>query len=960
MSGHELLAESPCLETESKLSCVYLNARSLANKLDFFHYEIFVSNNFPDVVFVTETWLDESYPNSLFDCKNDYQIFRKDRVNGGGGGVAIFVKNSISCQLLDVPLIGELEAMVVKVLINNSSYLLANCYKPHITDIHLLPLLENFFKFLVKKNNSVVLAGDFNLPGINWRIPIAPPTFKQDLFLEMFHKFGFYQKVNEPTRLDNLLDLILINEPSLVQDLLVMPPMANCDHNVISFSVVTDRLNSKSEACSERKYSWKKMDSLGIEVQLDITNWSDVFRGCSSAEEYWLNFKFFCIDLFNKFIPVQNSSQSQARPKKSKYPSNVRHLFNKKKHAYRMKKSNPSFETNIAYSLAVKECKKALVSAALLNEQEVLNSPDPKKFFSFVSKKFNTKSNVSTLLVDSEPKISDSEKANALSCQFSSVFVVDNVSFNDDDSKTVDIDDIDTPTMPEELITRCVVHKALLELKIGSAIGPDGIPPLFLKKFASQLCTPLQTIFTHSFDEGRLPDDWKSANIIPIFKGKGKTCDPSNYRPISLTSVTGKVMEKVLKNAISKFLARHGILSRSQHGFMRGKSTQTQLLECLNDWTASIDRMDCIDVLYLDISKAFDSISHRILLKKLQKCGIRGKYAAWISSFLRNRTQSVRVGKAKSKASPMLSGVPQGSVLGPLLFLIFINDLPDVVLNSCLKIFADDSKIYFCCKSQVDYARFIYDVRKVFGWISRNLLTVALHKCEILHLGSNNSMRSCVVDTQVIPSSAVVKDLGVLMSPQLKFEEHISRICSNAYQRINLVFRTFVTRSPDFLRSMFVVYCRPLLEYNTCIWSPYLLQYINMVENVQRRFTKRIPGLSDMSYRQRLDSLSLQTLETRRLHYDLIQAFKIIKGFDDLCVTDFFEFVRESSSTRGHNFKLYPPKFNKNLRKYFFSNRIVNCWNSLTFDAVNSTSVASFKKQLSSVNLERFTKYRFD
>ena len=190
------------------------------------------------------------------------------------------------------------------------------------------------------------------------------------------------------------------------------------------------------------------------------------------------------------------------------------------------------------------------------------------------------------------------------------------------------------------------------------------------------------------------------------------------------------------------------------------------------------------------------------------------------------------------------------------------------------------TKIYFCCKSNFDYCSFIYDVRKVFGWTTLNLLSVAMNKCEILHLGVNNPNRPCVIGSRVIPSTNVVKDLGVLISNPLKFEEHISRICAKAYQRIGIIFRSFVSRQPEFLRSMFTVYCRPILEYNTCIWSPYLLSLINMLENVQRRFTKRVPGFACKSYQERLSELKLQTLETRRLHYDLVQTFKIVHGLD--------------------------------------------------------------------------------
>ena len=256
MKGHGTVAV-PTIE--KNLRCFYLNARSLTNKLDFFNLEIIENNNFPDIIFVTETWLDESFSNSLFECKNSYQIFRKDRTCGRGGGVAIFVKNEISCSPLEVPNIGSLEAIAVKIIFKNKCFVLDNCYKPHITDTHLLPYIDKFLSCLSKNNNSVLLTGDFNLPGIDWVLPSAPPIFDQSKFLDVFLKYGFYQIVRDATRYNNILDLIFTNEPHCTKNFVVLPPIANCDQNVLKFSLMYENENDSLCSAEAPQYLWSKM-----------------------------------------------------------------------------------------------------------------------------------------------------------------------------------------------------------------------------------------------------------------------------------------------------------------------------------------------------------------------------------------------------------------------------------------------------------------------------------------------------------------------------------------------------------------------------------------------------------------------------------------------------------------------------------------------------------------------------
>ena len=353
------------------------------------------------------------------------------------------------------------------------------------------------------------------------------------------------------------------------------------------------------------------------------------------------------------------------------------------------------------------------------------------------------------------------------------------------------------------------VSNVLRRLKASYAAGLDELPATVLKKLAQQISFPLSVIFQQSYETGTLPDDWSKAKIRPIFKNGSRT-DAANYRPISLTSVCCKVMERVVKDFLSDHLRANNIITASQHGFLAKKSTETQLLECVNDWTGSLNRHENVDVFYMDISKAFDVVSHPKLLYKLKKYKITGKFFNWISAFLSTRTQCVNIGKFMSTEETVSSGVPQGSVLGPLLFLLYINDLPEVVKASTVKIFADDTKLYLSRPKDMTFDALYDDIERLLEWTAENQLGIAFHKCNMLHLGQNNPKANYIFEDCQIPAVQVVKDLGVFVSDNMKFDVHVSKICAKAHRMCGLIFKCFMCRDYDFLLSIFCTFVRPI------------------------------------------------------------------------------------------------------------------------------------------------------
>jgi hypothetical protein len=382
------------------------------------------------------------------------------------------------------------------------------------------------------------------------------------------------------------------------------------------------------------------------------------------------------------------------------------------------------------------------------------------------------------------------------------------------------------------------------------------------------------------------------------------------------------------------------------------------LLECTNDWTYIIDNKEGVDVVYLDVSKAFDTVSHAKLLYKLDQYGVKGKLRGWIASFLQGRKQRVKVRGSFSAWKNVTSGVPQGSVLGPLLFLVYINDIASVCQRSTVKIFADDCKLYYKCNLDSDFDALVNDVKLMFDWMDENQLKVAIHKCFVLHFGNSNPKRSLRITDSNIIGAQKIKDLGVTISDNLKFSEHCTEIASKGFRTSNLIFRSFVYKDRAFLTNLFRTYVRPCLEYCCSVWNPHMIRDINCIERVQRRFTKRVPGLWDVPYQERLKILNLELLERRRLAIDLVTCFKIIYNFVNLKFTDFFQYAPVARN-RGHSKKLFLPRSHSDIRKHFFAHRVVNVWNALPETVVTSPSVAAFKNRLKRVDLSPYLKYKF-
>ena len=388
-------------------------------------------------------------------------------------------------------------------------------------------------------------------------------------------------------------------------------------------------------------------------------------------------------------------------------------------------------------------------------------------------------------------------------------------------------------------------------------------------------------IWRSALDLGVTPEVLKRSVVVPIHKG-GSKGDPANYRPVSLTSHLVKIFEKIIRKKIVAYMDEYKLFSSSQHGFTAGRSCVSQLLAHFDKILCLLELGRNVDTIYLDFSKAFDKVDHKILMKKLKSIGVGGKIAKWIHSFLHGRIQEVIVNGVKSKPAPVLSGVPQGSVLGPLLFIIMMIDIDTDLLHSFLSSFADDTRVSKDINGLVDTFKLQRDLNAIYAWASINNMKFNADKFELIRYGKDEDLKEISKylssDGKLIKGKSDVKDLGVIMSDDCTFKQHIEKVVNKSCDTSSWILRTFTLRSRELMLTLWKSLVIPHLDYCSQLWSPHLRSEIQKLEMTQRSFIRKIEGMYGLSYWNQLKQLKLFSVERRRERYMIMYIWYIIEG----------------------------------------------------------------------------------
>ncbi len=888
-----------------------------------------------DIVAVTETWLGNEVPDTMVCSVADYLIFRKDRRGRVGGGVCFFIRKNLNPVL--VPLddqFTDLELLAVDLVQDKVRIRLLLLYRPPDTSTEIdYQLHDCFNSLLLNYTGLIYVLGDFNLPGINWDTLRASGSLesKEEQWLHMLTSLGLSQLVSEPTRLETILDLFFTSDISTVISLQTGPNFSTSDHCSVLFSLHLPSVTRKAEFRKTRNFF--KADFQAMSEYFAAVQWDQLFANCYSLEDLWICFKDIVHRGIDLFVPFKKVVQQGRR-----YPKFIRRIISKRKVLWKQRKSDSGAKQ---YKDVTIQLRNLLKEFSLQQEEQILNSGDLKSFFRFVSTKLRGRTPVATLKTPDHSFVSvDRDKSQLLNTFFASVFT-------QDDGRKPFFPNRVNGFLSQISFTTGKVLKALKSLPKKTSRTPTDIPALVLRQCAFVLAEPLSVIYQRSFDSGTLPLDWLQSLVCPIYK-KGLMSDPGNYRPVSLTANCCKGMERVILCDALSFLNSHKVFAPSQHGFRKFRSTLTQLLESTNDWTLAVKDKKSVDIVYLDFAKAFDTVSHIKLIQKLGSYGLSGRLLAWIKAYLTGRTQRVVINQSESDSLPVISGVPQGGVLSSLLFLLYVNDLPDFVQNSTVKIFADDVKIYLAFSELWETDRLREDLALICQWANEWQLVLAFLKCEILHLGIKNPRTDYFLGLTKLKSKDTLRDLGILMSSSMKFSEHCSTIAAKAMQRTSLLFRVFTTTKVHPYIRAYKAYVRPILEYGSPVWNPHLQGDILRLERVQRYFTRRLLvriSQTPLSYQDRLSCFGLESLRLRRLKTDLIYYYKILNGHIPLDPNLFFT-QRTASRTRGHPKKLLVPDMRVDVRKFSFACRSIDRWNSLPNDVILAPSLPVFSKRL--------------
>ena len=467
-----------------------------------------------------------------------------------------------------------------------------------------------------------------------------------------------------------------------------------------------------------------------------------------------------------------------------------------------------------------------------------------------------------------------------------------------------------------------------------------------LREAAPAISASLTKLFNLSIQNGQLPDDWKIGNITPVHK-KGKKELVENYRPISLTSLVVKTLERLIYNRVFAFVDSNNLLSNQQYGFRPVYSCTSQLILLFHTWDKNLDERSSTDVIFLDFEKAFDSVPHDRLLLKLNQYGISGELLTWFSKFLTNRYQRVVLEGYHSDLVLVRSGVPQGSILGPLLFLLYVNDIPDH-LSSTTAMFADDTLLYDRCPSTETSISIQESLDQANEWCGKWLLRTNAKKCEPMKFTRARKSASCnySIDNKPLSQVSTHKHLGVILSEDLSWKSHILSITARANRLLGLLKRTFGIHSKALLVG-YKIMVRPLLEYACQVWDPHEKYLVEKLERVQRNVTRWIIG-RDTSYEDRMKSIKLPSLTQRKEYLGLVQLFKFVGGHSAVNIDDFVSFNKRSSRN-SHCYKLYKPSCRTNILKYSFWHRYIDKWNSLPESLVKHDKLYSFKKGLEEI-----------
>ena len=848
----------------------------------------------------------------------------------------------------------------------NLNIIIIGIYRPPRADDNSFKLcLQKIDEFISKHEGAdIQMTGDLNLRFIDWNTRAFTSSSLLKSETSCAHNlFSFMdthmlnQLVTEFTRKDkSILDLVITNNPQAIHSI-TTEKVSFTDHDIVWTNLLYRKLTKIPNSTKPQPDSpldninLNRADWDSIRNDLSQINWQNYLKD-KDVEETNTLIKKSLTDTCCKHAPAHpnKSSNKLYIPPKRRSLIKIRKRLNQKINICKYLKP-PGSSTEKLQKLNKRrgqielEIRDSIKEEAMKKEFEAIEKikTNPRAFFTYAKKKSKVLTSIGPLQDKNKKLQSDpTTMSNILQDQYKT-------AFSDPDSGEKNQPQQDTTNVPEFkdiTFTEEDVIKAINELGINSAPGPDKIPAKLIKECKDQLAPALVILWRRSLDSGLIPEDLLTQTIIPIFKKENKSL-ASNYRPISLTSHFIKIFERVLRDKLVHHLESNNLIIPQQHGFRRYRSTLTQLIHHFDIILQILESSKNVDIIYLDLSKAFDKVNHQILLNKLEQMKITGKVLNWITTFLTNRSQIVVVNGHKSSPTKVASGVPQGTVLGPALFILYMNNVTEYIRDILIQLFADDSKITSAITNATDRNKLLAALQCLIEWTTHNSMKFNQDKFQLLQLGSDDSLKQPYQCNDInIEKSETVRDLGVLVSEDFSFKPHITEICNNTANFASWLLRTFWTRNKDVMLLFLKTYLIPRLEYCSAAWNPHKIGEIEQLEAVQRSFTSKIENMENLDYWQRLKSLNLFSLQRRRERFIIIHTWKIYRKLAPNDINLKFHvharlgIQADRLPLKGNSAKI------KTLRHNFFSHSGPRLFNLVPGQIKTAKNLQSFKKQL--------------
>ena len=692
-------------------------------------------------------------------------------------------------------------------------------------------------------------------------------------------------------------------------------------------------MNNKSKR--REVYNLKKADLEGLKSSLGSRELIQLVESISDVKNALSLWSTYVMDKVNKYVPKIKLRKRDTPPW---IDGEVIHLSNKKETVRKLAKRTNNGNVWARYRKLRNKLKNLITQKhnAFIKESTQSIANNPKRFWSIFRAKTGSPTIPPVVEHNGKAYSTPEEKTNAFNEFFYSVF---NQSKIDGDNELPLIYICEDTFLSDLVVNTSQTLPLLQSLDPSKAIGPDNLPTLIIKECAVQLAPSLTSLFNKSLALGQVPDSWKEVNTVPIHK-KGEKKYNENYRGISLLPVVSKVFERCLYNYIYPHIRNK--LYHFQHGFLKQSSTVTQLLEVTNYLNEALDNNQQTDIVYLDFSKAFDSVPHYLLIHKLKSYGFSGNLLAWFTNYLESRKQRVCIDGYCSRWLPAVSGVPQGSILGPLLFLLYVNDIYlSLSGGTTIALFADDAKIYRKIISLNDCHTLQADLNTLLTWSEAWKMNFKANKCKTMSISrkKNPIVFDYCMRHDCLERVQSFNDLGITVQNNLKWDKHISQTVSKSNKMLWCIIRCLGYKAPmEAKLNAYLSLIRSILEYGSVVWSPIAKINLQIIESVQRRATKYICNyhyqFNPLSYKERLKICNLLPLSYRREILDCVFLYKAIHGLSNVNLENLFTFQGWDAPYQTRNqdpFLIKPKRANTETYMHFYTQRMSSLWNELPF-----------------------------